>query len=225
MKKNKAYTWILLAFCASFGVACGPHDADAYRIRGLDVSHYQKRIDWASVERDSFAFVFIKASEGQEYKDSLFQLNWKALESSRMRRGAYHFFRPTVAPEIQAQNFIEQVVLLPGDLPPVLDVEVEDAVEIEVIRSSMRRWLELVEAHYGIRPIVYTYMDFYHEHLQGQFEDYPLWLARYNRKQPVESPWLFWQYSNTGTVKGIPEEVDLNVFRGSLAGLDSLCLK
>lgn len=225
MNALRPYLYPLLLFCSYSWIACGPHDAEHYAIKGIDVSHYQKRIDWAEVERDSFEFVFIKASEGQEYKDSLFQINWKALEQSSMRRGAYHFFRPTVPAEIQAQNFIDQVDLGPGDLPPVLDIEVEDKVAMGAIRKSVRLWLNRVEQHYGVRPIIYTYMDFYHEHLEGLFDDYPLWIARYSHKQPHTNNWKFWQYSSEGKVKGIPEAVDLNVFYGNLVELDSLCLK
>lgn len=225
MNVSILYLRTLVFCCSCFCVACGPHDAERYAIKGIDVSHYQKRIDWTVVERDSFEFVFIKASEGQEYKDSLFQINWKALEESGMRRGAYHFFRPTVPAEIQAQNFIDQVELHSGDLPPVLDIEVEDEVEMALILRSMRRWLEMVEKHYGVRPIIYTYMDFYEEHLKGAFDEYPLWIARYSSREPITEDWNFWQYSSEGLVKGIPSEVDLNVFKGSLRALDSLCLK
>lgn len=53
-----------------------------YPIRGIDISHHQGKIDWNKVKGEGFNFVFIKATEGGNFKDPEFDRNWK--ESSRI---------------------------------------------------------------------------------------------------------------------------------------------
>lgn len=49
-----------------------------YSVRGLDVSSYQEQIDWKSVaQTGQYTFVFIKATEGKNYKDAYFQADWR----------------------------------------------------------------------------------------------------------------------------------------------------
>ena len=44
-------------------------------IHGIDVSHHQDTIDWPMVRKAGVRFAFIKASEGEEYVDPMFDLN------------------------------------------------------------------------------------------------------------------------------------------------------
>lgn len=197
-----------------------------YEVHGIDVSHYQADIDWRSVAGQGVEFAFVKASEGMTLHDTLFCENWSALKEAGIRRGAYHFFRPRTAPFEQAINFQAVVKMEPGDLPPVLDVEVLDGVSKVELVSSVLTWLYLTEIHYGVRPILYTNLKFYNKYLAGQFDEYPLWVARYSRREPIPAcgrDWQFWQYGNRGSLNGIKGPVDFNVFRGNMAQLDSLC--
>lgn len=187
-----------------------------YLIQGIDVSRYQGRIDWAQVAEQDFHFAFVKATEGSTHIDTLFAHNWDELSSSSMARGAYHFYRPSVSAELQARHFINQVEMEVGDLPPVLDIEVKAKQPVDELRADLLKWLNLVEEHYGVKPILYTNQKFYNKYLAGHFNDYPLWIARYNEEEPVLAcgrKWGFWQYGNRGLVKGIDGHVDLNVFR------------
>ena len=99
-----------------------------YTIHGIDVSKYQDVINWQSVknmkvEDIQISFVFVKATEGLGNEDAMFSRNWKKLREAGLIRGAYHYFIPTKSGKAQAENFINSVTLLPGDLPPVLDIE------------------------------------------------------------------------------------------------------
>jgi lysozyme len=215
----------LLYLLLSFALLSCTHDADKYIIKGIDISHYQKEIDWAKLEKDSaLHFVFVKATEAHNFQDSIFQYNWSSLADSRLKRGAYHFFRPQVSAELQANNFIEMVTLAPGDFAPVLDIETLDNVAPQLVASAAAQWLSFIETHYEIKPIVYSSMDFYEKYLKAELGDYPCWIARYNRIEPNTTSWQFWQYSNRGKIDGIEGDVDLNVFVGTLAELNRLCL-
>ena len=194
-----------------------------FAIQGIDVSHYQKVVDWSKVADQGFQFTFMKASEGLDFKDSMFVRNWSGSKEAGMIRGAYHFFRPSLDVQEQFENFSAQVKLFPGDLAPVLDVEVEDGVPLDSLTARVNRWLLLAENHYGIRPIVYTYQNFYNKKLQGAIKGYPLWIARYNRffePNLTDCQWDFWQYGHRGLIEGVEGYVDLNVFVGDKGDFD-----
>ena len=200
------------------------HDASHYTIRGVDVSRYQREIDWALLsEQDRLHFIFIKATEGRSYVDPTFKDRWPAARKAGLLRGAYHFYKPTQSAVWQARHFVQTVPLTAGDLPPVLDVEDLDRVpEAQVVRE-VGRWLELVEEHYGIRPIIYTSLHWYESYLGQAFPDHLFWVARYHRQQP-DVKWTFWQYSSRTYVDGIKGRVDGNVFAGTRWQLEGLCL-
>ncbi len=199
-----------------------------FAVHGVDVSHYQSYIQWDSVAAADVAFTFIKATEGRSMEDTLFCTNWQQAKEAKIKRGAYHFFRPQVPAEEQALHFFRTVKLDFGDLPPVLDVEVLDSTSKAELIVGIKTWLWMAEIHYGIKPILYTNMTFYNRYLAGYFNDYPLWIARYNLAKPNTAcgrDWQFWQYGNRGKVAGIQGDVDFNVFRGTRADLESLCLQ
>jgi lysozyme len=202
-----------------------------YEIHGIDVSKYQRQISWEAVrgmevQGVRLHFAFIKATEGLTSTDPFFRRNWRKAKGAGMVRGAYHFFIASRDGKRQAEHFIDEVSLRPGDLPPVLDVEQAFGMSSAQIRKEVSRWLDVVEQYYGVRPIIYTNVDFYEKHLQGSFDDYPLWVAHYlqpNRPR-IRRSWSFWQHSEKGKVNGILSLVDFNVFNGDSADFRSLLL-
>ncbi|MCO6478113.1 MAG: glycoside hydrolase family 25 protein [Phaeodactylibacter sp.] len=197
-----------------------------FEVHGIDVSHYQSRINWDAVGGEEIHFAFVKASEGISMVDTLFCRNWEEMKRIGLYRGAYHFFRPTLPAELQAENFLSAVEMEYGDLPPVLDVEVLDGASKVQLITGIRTWLYLVEIRYNIKPILYTNLKFYNKYLAGHFNEYPLWIARYNSREPrlaCGRDWQFWQYGNRGELSGIAGHVDFNVFNGSMEELKSLC--
>lgn len=211
-----------------FGNKCGNDINCLYQVHGIDVSRWQLDVDWQKVERTGVSFVFVKATEGKNEKDPYFKKNWDALEQTNMLRGAYHYYLPRVHSKYQAANFINTVDLKKGDLPPVLDLEETDGRSNKIIIQGVTNWLNLMEEHYGVKPIIYVNQHYYHTYIKGNFNDYVIWLAAYNRKNPPRlgfKKWSFWQYSNTGSKNGINEPVDLNVFQGSIEELRALTKK
>jgi lysozyme len=206
---------------------------DNYQIHGIDVSKYQDFIDWQSVKAMEvndvkIGFAFIKATEGVANVDVQFRRNWRKAESAGMIKGAYHFFLASKSGKAQARNFISTVNLQPGDLPPVIDIEQLYGATPEKMRREVKEWLDVVEDHYKVKPIIYTYVHFYSHFLStGQFDDYPLWIAHYleKNKPRIDRPWLFWQHNETGRVNGITSRVDFNVFNGDSADFYDLLIK
>ena len=195
-----------------------------YSVHGIDVSAYQGRIDWPEVARQHVRFAFIKASEGGTLRDARFRRNWHEARAAGILSGAYHYFQPTRAGQAQANLFIATVPIRPGDLPPVLDVEAPRFHDVAEMRREVRAWLVAVEAHYGVRPILYSNYTFYRHYLAGHFDDYPLWLAHYEVARPAlpAERWIIWQHSDEAYVPGIRGAVDFNVFQGSYAALQAL---
>ncbi|MFD2719008.1 glycoside hydrolase family 25 protein [Hymenobacter monticola] len=195
-----------------------------YSVHGIDVSAYQGRIDWPEVARHNVRFAFIKASEGATMRDARFARNWREARKAGVLCGAYHYFQPNRDGQIQADLFARTVPLAPGDLPPVLDVEAPNFHDVAVLRREVARWLRLIEAHYGVRPILYSNHSFYKRHLAGHFDDYPLWLAHYEVERPAmpRSKWIIWQHSDEAYVPGIRGVVDFNVFQGNFEALKAL---
>ncbi len=223
------YATVILGFLL-LGYACQLTTVrlDKYEVHGIDVSHYQSFIDWDRVAAQGVDFAFMKATEGQMMVDTLFVENWEQSKTTGLKRGAYHFYRPTVSAEMQARHFMQAVNLDYGDLPPVLDVEVLDGVSKAKLLVGIRTWLYLTEIHYGVKPILYSNLKFYNKYLAGHFTDYPIWVARYSNRLPrlaCGTDWEFWQYGNRGRIEGIEGHVDFNVFHGTMAELESLCLQ
>jgi lysozyme len=202
-----------------------------FSIHGIDVSHHQQNINWDLVEsmqvkKIKIGFAFIKATEGIGRVDSRYNYNWTKAKQKNMSRGAYHFFLATKSGKLQAQNFIDVVSLKKGDLPPVLDVEQTYGVRTEQLRKEVKAFLETVENYYGVKPIIYTNVDFYRQQLGSGFDEYPLWAAHYLEQQNprIDRSWIFWQHSERGHVNGILTNVDFNVFNGDSASFQKLLI-
>lgn len=196
-------------------------------LHGVDISHHQKIIDWEHlVENEPIDFAFVKATEGGDFVDSLFCRNWAALHKHGIRRGAYHFFRAYGCGLDQANHFLSLVDMKPGDIVPVLDIEVTDGIDASIWVEEAQIWLQTVEQQLGVKPIIYSNLHFFDRYLAGHFDGYPIWIARYSDERPRLShghSWDIWQYTNEGCMEGISKKVDLNVFPGTLAMFERLC--
>jgi lysozyme len=203
---------------------------DGFSVYGVDVSHHQKEVDWAKIKAGEVSFAFMKATEGISLRDKQFERNWQASADAAVVRGAYHFYLPYLSPEKQAEHFIRTVTLSPGDLPPVLDVEVKGKKTKEQLQKDVKVWLRKVENAYGVKPIIYTGYTFYKDYLEGEFDDYHLWIAHYKvdklrLKKDYKTKLAFWQHTDDGRVDGVERGVDCNVFYGSMRDLKSLCIQ
>lgn len=226
--KPYSYRWKPCYGLKVYGV-CVPC---CYDVHGIDISHYQGDIDWSKVNetRDTkfpIEFVFMKATEGGTHLDTTFQRNFETAGRYGLIRGVYHFFSPTTDPIKQADFFIKTVKLSAGDLPPVLDVEVIGRASTDELKKNVKIWLDRVENHYGVKPILYTSYKFKNKYLSDtHFDIYPYWIAHYYVEAvKYQGNWHFWQHTDVGTVPGIQHDVDLNVFNGTFEELKELTIK
>ena len=209
------------------------HVSEKYTIHGIDVSYAQGKIDWPQVRAMDenglhISFVFVKATEGEQFVDSYFQRNWREAAKNGFVCGAYHFFRPEKNGKLQAQLFLKTVRPEQGDLPPVVDVEQLDKVSPEHMRAELDTFFMTIRHKIRVKPIIYTGLSFYRDYLKGYEDDYPLWIAHYDQPEDrinAAADWRFWQHSSQATVNGIHHAVDFDTFRGDSTAFRELLVR
>lgn len=206
---------------------------EGYEIHGIDISHHQGEIDWqelkdnGQIDKYPIRFIYIKATEGASIVDENFDENFHQAREYGFTRGAYHFYSVHSPAKAQAEYFIKNVKLENGDLPPVLDVEHKPKNQsVEELKASVLQWLEIVERHYRVKPIIYTYYKFKLKYLNDSvFDSYPYWIAHYYVEQvEYQGPWKFWQHTDNGRLAGIKGTVDFNIYNGSFYDLRKLTI-
>lgn len=205
---------------------------EGYEIHGIDISHYQGKIDWeqlnnAMIKGCPVRFVIIKSTEGSSSLDENFRENFNQARDYGFIRGVYHFWSNKSTAREQAYYFLEQVHLTDGDLPPVLDIEHKpDDKSVEDFQRDVLTWLHIVEDRYHVKPIIYTYYKFKEQYLSAPvFDDYPYWIAHYYvDKVQYKGKWKFWQHTDAGKLPGIKGYVDFDIYNGSYYDLRQLCI-
>lgn len=187
-----------------------------YPISGIDISSHNGYINFSKVAADSITFVYIKASEGTDFRDRRFQANCDSAGHAGLKVGAYHFFRKNGNGAAQARNFLDAVAGKMLDLPLVIDVEDWGNVEAErtAVVHNLREMIATLESH-GSRVMIYTNKDGYRSYIRDHFEHLDLWLCTFSHPRKVKGyNWTILQYSHWGNVAGTTGDVDLNVFNG-----------
>lgn len=206
---------------------------DKYYLKtfGVDVSHYQGKIDWTKMHTIynlyPINFAFIRSTMGTSSIDETFEENWEGAKENNILRGAYHFYRPDENSTLQAQNFIAKVKLKKGDLPPVLDIETLPKTQsMDRLVEGIKNWCKIVEEHYDVKPIIYTSDKYFEDYLQNHFEGYIIWIANYNFwVQEMKGHWDFWQFTEKATIDGVKRyKVDVNIYNGTVDDLEGLTL-
>ena len=188
-------------------------------VHGIDVSHYQGRIEWRTVASNpEVGYVFLKASEGGNITDETYEYNLREARRAGLKVGSYHFFRANTSAELQFRNFMSMVKVKSQDLLPIIDVEVTNGVSESTFHARLEQLLKLVTQEFGRKPIIYTGKNFYNKHFHGgRYRDYKFMIACYTIDEPLlngNDDFVMWQYSQTGRVRGIRGNVDQSRFVG-----------
>ena len=196
-----------------------------YPVRGVDISSYQGDIDWDVLSRQGISFAFIKATEGSSFVDEFFDANFQGALETDLRVGAYHFFSFDSPGMTQADNYIANVPKAADALPPVVDLEFyadkwQNPPDPDGTRKELDALLGRLEAHYGVKPIIYATEKSYNLYLAGHYEAYDIWIRSIlTAPKPLKNQaWTFWQYTNKGRLdgyEGTEYYIDMNVFNGT----------
>ncbi len=191
-------------------------DPERFPIRGIDVSSHNGMIDFKAVAADGIEFVWIKASEGETFRDNNFILNFQKATQAGLKTGAYHFFRFDRDGVAQARNFIRSVAGRCLDLGMAIDVEETGnagGVPHDSIIIRLRDMIEYLNVA-GVRPILYSNRAGFDKYIYDEFRDLPLWICQFTDNSR-SGDWLYWQFYHHGHVAGVKTEVDLDVYSGS----------
>ena len=185
-------------------------------IHGIDISHYQGDVFWdAAGENRQLAYVYLKATEGGDNIDSRYAENIYFAKKHGIKVGSYHFFRPRTDVNTQLDNFSTQCRPTDQDLIPMIDVETRGGLSVEAFCDSLVKFLHLVEAYYGQKPLIYSGANFYNKYLMGLIDPYPIMIAQYTEYEPVlfdGRDIMLWQYTSKGYIAGVNGFVDKSRF-------------
>lgn len=192
-------------------------DFNKYPVRGIDISAHNGRPDFSMVRNQGYSFVWLKASEGETFRDSLFADNYDAARAAGMRTGAYHYFRFDCDGMLQAMNLVQALDGRDPDMGIAIDVEEEgnaSGVSTAEIKARLAVMLDYLNLR-GYPITLYSNKDGYYEYLSEEFSDYPLWICSFTDDNPIEDApqWTFWQFSHRSRIPGIKGNVDENVLR------------
>lgn len=183
---------------------------------GIDISNYQKDINWDATANDpNIKYVYVKATEGATHKQHRYRRNIEHARQRGVKVGSYHFMTTTAPIRKQFENFISVALPNEQDLVPLLDVEKRDGWTIKQLQDSVMLFAQLLEEHYGCKPMIYASSSYFNNYLGPSFRSYPLFIARYSKSEPQLSygaKWILWQFSDRGRIDGIDALVDLSRF-------------
>lgn len=151
--------------------------------RGIDVSYWQEGIDWDKVANqpdDPIRFVGVRASLGSRYADPRFAENWAGAKAVGLLRAAYHVVLPDVSAEAQMEKFFSVVEDAPGELPLVLDVEIDNNQSPAGVQNVVYQCSGMIAAKYGRRPMIYSRAQWIDVFLIGPGATPPAWLNEHD---------------------------------------------
>lgn len=196
---------------------------------GIDVSHYQGLVDWASVASDGVRFAYAKATEGDSYVDKQFGNNLRGTTTNGIRVGAYHVFSMDDDPTAQVKHFLSVASIRSGMLPPAIDIEKASSSDDDLFRKRVQAWLMAFSRETGCIPMIYVSTSTWENHVEHAVADIPhlLWISHPTdgKRPPDIKDWQLWQHSFSGKVKGVSGNVDLDSLRGSEPVMERMLLK
>ena len=179
-------------------------------------------IDYKSVLESGVDIVYIKASEGKSYIDPMLHTNYINAKSQGLLIGFYHFFRASSESDAiaEAHHFVNTIKSYKSNCRLALDIEVNNGLNKSTITNLCIKFLEEVKKLTDIDVVIYTYTSFIKGNFNKKINIYPLWIAHYGVSTPdnngIWDNWIGFQYSESGSVRGIPGKVDLDEFTSGI---------
>ena len=193
-------------------------------VLGIDVSKWQKEIDWDKVKNEGVDFAIIRCGyrgsvTGSLVEDPYFEQNIKGARAAGIKVGVY-FFTQAVN-EVEAVEEASMVISLVRDYelqyPVFIDTEGAggngraDSLNVEERTAVCEAFCTTVK-NASLEAGVYASRNWYNNKLTAStLESYAIWLAEYRSVPLYQGYYQMWQYTSKGKINGINGNVDLNV--------------
>ena len=206
--------------------------SNKYVVRGIDISHHNSFVDWNRLREENITFVYLKSTEGTSHKDRDYRKNYRLAKDAGLKVGTYHFYTFGMDGERQAEHFIRTSKVHSQDLVPAIDVE-HSPINVfsrdkEAVKRTLRELKKLEQSlfdHYGTHPVLYTNKECYKIYIKDNFPRNPIWICDLHAEPRDEiENWVIWQFSHTGEIGGVADDVDLNYYRYSFTQFRNLLM-
>lgn len=187
-------------------------------VKGIDVSSWQKKIDWEKVKADGISFAILRCGYGQDIEsqdDNTFIRNADECTRLNIPFGVYlySYAKNTQMAESEANHVLRLIKGYKLDYPVFYDLEDEKTTGTcnntliadmsEVFCSKIR--------NAGYKTGIYANLYWFNNKLtDARFKSWDKWVAQYNNECQYKGEYTMWQYSSSGNIDGISGNVDMN---------------
>lgn len=191
---------------------------------GIDVSKWNKEIDWNKVKEDGVDFAIIRcgyrgSKTGALVEDPYFEQNIKGANEAGIKVGVYFFTQAINEVEAVEEASMVSALCRSYDVayPVFIDTEGAggngraDKLSKEM-RTKVCEAFSATVTDAGYTAGVYASKNWYNNNLSTKnLDKYVIWLAEYRGKATYTDKYDIWQYTSKGSVSGINGNVDLNL--------------
>lgn len=185
--------------------------------QGIDLSRWNIVTSFKDVKDSGIDFVIIRigGSNGGFYKDTKFELYYKAAKKAGLKVGCYYDtgkdFIDSASGYIAAEHCLR---LLDGhqfEYPVFMDIETAATVYKKGITDAAIAFGSKLESYKYYVGVYASDVSGFHDRLEiERVKRFSLWVARYGKKPQYVTEFAMWQKSSTGSVPGITGKVDLD---------------
>lgn len=190
----------------------------------VDLSSHQApgRVDWAAMRSSGVRHVYLRAVEGKD-PDAAYKAHRYSARQAGLLVGAYTFWRPRHSFALLVDCFLDFAGARAGadwDLPPVVDLESEDATDQlapDALEHHVNSGMVELRLRTGVDPLLYVGPNYVETHLPAahQLGRWGLWCAAYTDRLLLPRGWssaVAWQWTGSGSVPGYPGPADRSVW-------------
>ena len=199
---------------------------NAESVLGIDVSSFQKEIDWEQVAEAGVEFVMIRVGfrgygqAGSLIEDKYVQANYEGAKQAGLKVGGYFFSQATSEEEAieEAEYVLELTKNWDTDMPFGFDWESHTEeyrtwnVDTDTLTACTKAFCQAM-AEQGQDVLIYVNpVDSPKQLHWEELSQYGLWLGQYGETLDYPQTVSMWQYTNEGNVPGIRGNVDINLY-------------
>ena len=192
-------------------------------VKVIDVSYYQKNIDWDTFYNSGEYYGVILRLGFYTTFDKSFERNLRELKRLNIPYGIYLFSYATSIIGARAEAEFTNKMIDKYDIKPILGIYYDleswksnnlstDSITKNGYNYIAKAYVESVKTHVNNNYKVGIYSGRWYamNRLGNIAKSYVLWVAEYNKTCKYDSNYIMWQYTSKGSVPGINGYVDIS---------------